>query len=145
MTNVKAALAATAIALVVVGTIAFTSKKPTVTSTYYFDESIGSTRGPITPGIQVLIHSEIVTAANWITTAQMGGSGSCLNSITFDQESGDRSDGIADGQYSLQEAINAVWAEYVSGLQFDLPTSGNDFVPPVAGASAITIGRASCP
>jgi hypothetical protein len=128
--------------LIVTGT-AFTlnSKKPTASVIYYYDENVGLTRGAINPGSQVLIQSEVKTKSNWIASAQTGGSGAYLNAIMFDQEPGDVSDGIADGQYSLQEAIDAVWSEYTRMLQFDLPTHGNSFTPATSGASAITIGR----
>jgi hypothetical protein len=144
MIHLKIALATSAILSLVVAGTGFTVQQPTVTSTFYLDNSAGVTQGPITPGTQVLIQSEITSTDNWITTSQIGGSGNCLNSITFDQEPGNVSDGIGDGQYSLQEAINAVWAEYLRE-NFDLPTNGNSFTPPGSGASAITIGRASCP
>jgi hypothetical protein len=132
------------LSLMVIGfSYATKSKKTITTVTYYFDCSVGLTRGGITPGTQVLIQSEVTSTANWVTTAQSCSSGAFLCSITFDQEPGDVSDGISDGQYSLQEAINAVWAEYIRNNQFDLPTHGNCFTPSVTGASAICIRRAA--
>jgi hypothetical protein len=129
-------------AVLAIAAVVFAFAKPTTTVTFYYDNSVGLTRGPLN-GTSQLIQSEVKTAADWITTAQLGGSGSYLNSIQFDQEAGDVSNGIADGHYSKQEAINAVWDEYVRNSQFTLPTDGNSFTPAVSGASPITIGRAS--
>ncbi len=142
---IKISIALILVCFLGVTIVAYNSKsqKPTAQVTYYYDHSVGVTYCPITPGTMVLIQSEITDAANWTTTppSPSCSPGACLCSITFDQEPGDASDGISDGQYSLQEALNALWAEYVKASQFDLPAHNNSFTPSVSGASAITIGR----
>jgi len=121
---------------------AFTTlKKPRATVTFYFDNSVGLTRGGINLGKMVLIQSEIKSTTNWVTSMQTTAPGAYLNSITFDMEAGDESDGITDGQYSLQEAVNAVWDEYRKYSLYDLPVHNNMFIPSIPGASPITIGR----
>jgi len=132
----------TSIAIIAIAVVVFAFVKPTTTATFYYDNSIGLKRGPIN-GTQQLIQSEVTSTANWIPTAQIGAPGLNLNAIVFDQESDDASNGIADGHYSLQEAVNAVWSEYVKNNQFTLPLDGQSFTPPVPGASAITIERAT--
>jgi hypothetical protein len=145
MNYLKAPLAFIALSHLIV--VALTSAKhiikPTATVTYYYHCSEGLPRGVINAGKQVLQESEVKKVANWVTTFHAGSPGAYLNSITFDQETGDVTDGIADGQYSLQEAIDQVWTEYVRDSQYDLPANGNCFTPAVSGASAICIGRAS--
>jgi len=123
---------------------AFTNKiniKPTSYVTRYFNRSIGLTRGPINPGTQVLIAAEVKDPDNWVTTVYTSAAGAYLNGIYYMEEPGDVSDGIADGQYSKQEAINEVWNEYVRGSQYNLPGYVSSFTPPTSGASAITIQR----
>ena len=147
MTTIKTALAGITIASLIAGGLGFAPdfKSPATTSTFYYNNNADLTRGPITPGIQVLIQNEVKNIANWTTKASAEGlGGSCLSSITFDHEPRDESDGIDDGQYSLQEAVNAVWDEYVR-QQYDLPTAGKCLIPAISNASAIVIGRSSCP
>ncbi len=147
MTNLKAVLAATAISSLIVIAFGYASKSKKATVTYYFDCSVGLIRGPLN-GTNLLVQSEVKMIANWVTTVHHCYGGDYLCGIMFDQESGNVSDGIADGQYSLQEAIDQVFAEYIRSSQFTLPSHNNSFTPAISGASAITILRASsnsCP
>ncbi|OQP59909.1 hypothetical protein A3860_35960 [Niastella vici] len=145
MKRLKVRLASVTFSLLIVSAFPYAThiKKPTTTVTYYYNCGTGLSRGTINPGTQVLIESEVKKAANWVTAFHASSPGGNLNSITFDQETDNVSDGIADGQYSLQEAIDAVWTEYTRSSQFNLPANGNCFTPPVEGASAICIGRAA--
>lgn len=136
--KIKVVFASVAVVAIAVVAFAF-AKKPTATMTYYFDNSVGLTRGPLN-GTNLLVQSEVKTAANWVTTFQTGTGGDYLNAIKFDQEAS--SDGIADGQYSLQEAIDQVYAEYIKNSQYTLPGHNASFTPAISGASAITIERA---
>ncbi len=137
--KIKVVLASLAVVAIAVVAFSF-AKKPTATMTYYFDNSQGLVRGPLN-GSNLLVQSEVKMAANWITTPQTGTGGDFLNAIKFDQESS--SDGIADGQYTLQEAIDQVYAEYVRNSQYTLPGHNASFTPAISGASPITIERAS--
>jgi hypothetical protein len=147
MTNVKTVLTGITIASLIAGGLGFTSnfKRPATTSTFYYNKHTDLTRGPIISGTQVLIQNEVKNIDNWTSEASAEDPGvSCLSSITFNHEPRDISDGIEDGQYSLQEAVNAVWDEYVRD-QYDLPPAGKCITPAVTNASAIVIGRSSCP
>jgi len=131
-----------------VGFSAFTTKKahkPFTTYVMYYDLNLFQTRGPINPGTKVLDQLEVQDLNNWTTTFQQSATGAYLNGISFVQESSgiDVSDGIADGEYSRQEAVNELWKEYSKGTPaaYDLPTNGNTFTPSVSGASAITVER----
>ena len=145
MKRLKATFASLTFSFLIVAVFPYAThfKKPTVTVSYYYNCSAGLSRGAITAGTQVLIESEVKKVANWVTAYHASSPGGNLNAITFDQEPENVSDGIADGHYSLQEAIDAVWAEYTRSSQFNLPANGNCFIPPVEGASAICIGRAA--
>src|SRR5690349_6691742 len=107
MIKLKASLAATAFASLVVTSFAYTTKinKPIAKVTFYYC-------GNSISGTFILPESEVRKTANWATTLQIESSGAFLNSITFAQESDNVSDGITDGQYSLQEAIDALWSHY---------------------------------
>ncbi len=144
MTKLKAVLAASVLTPLVIAALGYTTQKPSATATFYFKKGTNLTRRVINPGTQALSQSEITNTANWTTTTQISAPGLYLSSITFDQEPGDESDGIGDGQYSLQEAINALWNEYVRSSQFDLPGHDKSFTPDVPGATPITIGRTAC-
>jgi hypothetical protein len=144
MTKLKAALAASVITPLVITALGYTTQKPGAIETFYFKKVTNSSRKVINPGTQALSKSEITNTANWTTTTQLSAPGLYLSSIAFDQEPGDASDGIGDGQYSLQEAINALWNEYIRSSQFDLPGHDKSFTPDIPGATPITIGRAAC-
>ena len=132
MINVKTALISITIALLLVGGFGFTAK-PTDTITYYY-------RGPTASGASLLSENEVRNTANWSTTCQISYPINSLHSITFNQESGNESNGIGDGKYSLQEAINAVWFEYASSGRSE---QGRCFTPAISGASVICIGKAN--
>jgi hypothetical protein len=135
------ALAAITCLFFLVNSFTTKNEKPSATVTFYYDNTVGLTRGGINLGTMVLIQSEVKNTANWVTTMQTNAPGAYLNSITFDMEPGDVTNGITDGQYSLLEAVNAVWDEYMKYGLYDLPTHNNMFTPSVPGASPITIGR----
>jgi hypothetical protein len=141
--KLRVAIASLAVASVVVAAFAFTTNKKATLKLFY-QKNIGLTRGPIN-GTSQLIQSEVTDVTNWATSGATDVTGSYLNSITFDQEPNDVSDGISDGQYSKAEAIQEVWNEYVrvvgSAPQYQLPSNGSSFTP--TGASAITVGRDS--
>jgi hypothetical protein len=139
----KIALAALIIINCIATLFGFTSdKNKKFTLTIFFQKGIGLTRGPINGSAQ-LIQSEVTDVTNWVTSGNVSVTGNYLNSITFDQEPNDISDGISDGQYSKAEAIAEVWNEYVrtvgSAPQYQLPNNGSCFTP--VGGSAICIGR----
>jgi len=117
--------------------------KPLFFTTLYYDINGFQQRGAINPGTQTLILCEVKDLNNWTTDYQSNATGAYLNAITFLQEPGDISDGIADGTYSRQEAINELWNQYVRGTppQYDLPTNLNFFYPPVFGATLIIVER----
>ena len=134
MTKLKAAMAAAAAASLIVTSFAYTTKinAPTAKITYYYC-------GATTNGTSILPESDVRKSANWTTTLQIGSSGVFLNSITFAQESDNVSNGITDGQYSLQEAIDALWFHYLRFLKYSPPTQKKCITPPESGASAICI------
>lgn len=140
----KAALAVATITPLVIAALGHTIPKPTSTATFYYKKDEQTTRKAINANIQTLTEKEITNKANWTTTTQSASPGLYLGSITFDHEPEDASDGIEDGQYSLQEAINALWNEYIKDSQYDLPGHEKSFTPNIPGASEITIGRKAC-
>jgi hypothetical protein len=144
MMNIKAAAAVITITPFIVATLAHTIpiQHPTSTATFFYNKEERS-RG-INSGTELLTEKEVTNKANWTTTARATSPGPYLGAITFDHEPEDISDGVEDGQYSLQEAINALWSEYVKVLQYELPAHEKSFTPDVPGASAITIGRSAC-
>jgi hypothetical protein len=146
MMNLKTALAVAAITPFVIATLGHTIsiQKPTSAVTFYYKKEQRSTRRLINPGIEALTEKEVTNKSNWTTTTQATSPGLYLGAITFDHEAEDVSDGIEDGQYSLQEAIDALWNEYIKDSQFDLPAHEKGFTPGVPGASEITIGRSVC-
>jgi hypothetical protein len=146
MTNFKATLAVVTITPFVIATLGHTipNQKPASTATFYYKKEVRPTPKALTSGTQVLTEKEVTNKSSWTTTARSTSAGMYLGSITFDHEPEDVSDGIEDGQYSLQEAINALWSEYIRGSQFVLPEHEKSFTPDVPGASEITIGRAAC-
>jgi hypothetical protein len=146
MMNIKAAAAVITITPFILATLGHTIpvQHPTSTVTFYYKKEVRSTHKGINNGTEVLKEKEVTSKANWTTTTQSTSPGLYLSAITFDHEPEDRSDGIEDGQYSLQEAIDALWSEYVRGSQYELPAHEKSFTPDVPGASAITIGRSAC-
>lgn len=146
MMHYKTALAVITITPFVIATLGHTTPthKPTSTATFYYKKDDKATPRAINAGIQVLTEKEVTNKAKWTTTTQSTSPGLYLGAITFDHEPEDISDGIEDGQYSLQEAINALWNEYIKGSQFDLPAHEKSFTPDIPGASEITIGRSAC-
>ena len=146
MMNIKAAAAAITITPFILATLGHTIpiQHSTSTATFFYKKEERSNPGEINRSTEVLIEKEVTSKANWTTTTRATSPGLYLGSITFDHEPEDISDGIEDGQYSLQEAINALWNEYVKGSQYELPAHQKSFTPDVPGASAITIGRSAC-
>jgi hypothetical protein len=146
MMNIKAAAAVITISPFILATLGHTipTQHPTSTATFYYKKEERSTSRGIIRGTEVLIEKEVTSKANWTTTTRATSPGLYLSAITFDHEAEDVSDGIEDGQYSLQEAINALWSEYIKGSQYELPAHEKSFTPDVPGASAITIGRSAC-
>jgi len=125
MKRFKIMLTALLLAGVIVVVFAFTNKNahrtpvtPSTMYSMYYDADGFQTRGQIDPGNTVLVQSEVQDLNNWTTVFQVGCStGAYLCGITFAQESSglEVSDGIADGECSRQEAVNALWSEYVKG------------------------------
>lgn len=121
--------------------------KPLTGINLYYRPNIGLTRGPIN-GTSTLIESEVTDPSNWVGFSQTSVTGAYLNQIYFDQEPNDISDGITDGQYSIQEALIQVWEEYMRSVdghpQYLLPNNGSYFYPAGwPGASPIWVFRSS--
>ena len=135
---------------VIVVSFSFTFRitfEPHATITIYFDMNGIQKRGPILPGAPVLVRSQIQDIGNWTTVFQEKESGPTdyLANIRFARESAGLyvSDGIEDGEYSIPQALNELWNEYVKGAPaaYDLTLNGHSFVPPVPGATAIIVER----
>jgi hypothetical protein len=106
--KIKVVLASVAVVAIAVVAFAFTSKKPTSMVTKYINEDDISTSM-----ISSLVPAELNVAANWDgSPVTIDGSGSLLAAIDFNLDDVNPANGGADGDLTLQEAVDAVRNQY---------------------------------